>query len=297
MISEQELDNLLSSTDKLFSNIYAFSLDPCDFGGKSHSGCAIAHQDLLERRVDFLRELRNTMSAWVYSKNKFAALFNEALANRNLDLQNATAQLNELVRSKFRRGYPAGQFGELLLFNLLQRFYKAPPILRKMPLTTNPKIERHGADAIHYRRSGNLNIVYLGEAKTYSSKNSFSKAVGDAIESTYGSYLGFQNELNLYVYDDLVADELLPVAKAVKENALDDFVLEAVCIISYDEQTQKVGETEADLHDCIEALVAKRLAALKTKHGDGVNGPIFRRMHFYFLPFWGLKNLLEEFDK
>jgi len=296
MLSEAELDGLLSSTSALFANIHLFDIDPCDFGGKSHTGCSIAHQDLIERRDDFIRELRNTMSSWVYSKARYADLFNEALKNRGMDPQNASSQLQELVRSKFRRGFPAGQFGELLLFNLIQRFFKAPPVLRKMALTTNPKIERHGADAVHFRAVDSKNVVYLGEAKTYSSKYAFNEAVRDAVDSALASFVAFQNELNLYVYDDLVADELRPIAKLIKDNSLPDYRMEVVCVVSYDENASKVGASKDEIHHAIEAIVTARLKKLKLQLG-GQSGEIFKRIHFFFLPFWELSKVLAEFDK
>lgn len=61
---------------------------------------------------------------------------------------------------KFRKGCPQGQYGELLLFNFIQHFFKAAPLLRKMPITTNPGLERHGADAIHYLDNGDEQIFF-----------------------------------------------------------------------------------------------------------------------------------------
>ena len=37
------------------------------------------------------------------------------------------------------------------------------PLLRKMKITTNPNIQRFGADAIHYKMDGDKNVFVLGE--------------------------------------------------------------------------------------------------------------------------------------
>jgi hypothetical protein len=140
-----------------------------------------------EYRDEFCREIVNTIPEWVYSQKKAAAVL-DTLISEGRSQQNAQTALTTLTFEKFRNSRKEklliqGQFGELLLFNFMQSFFKCVPLLRKMPITTSVEMERFGADAIHYKYSGDKNLFYLGEAKTYSSKYQFNTAIADAIGS------------------------------------------------------------------------------------------------------------------
>lgn len=296
MVTEAEIDALLASTDSLLLNVFTFQCTGHSMPGTSHRGAAVAYQDILERKDDFLRELKNTMCSWVYSKKRYNDLFQAELKERGWDVQNAGAHLQTLARQKFRTGYPQGQFGELLLFNLLQHYFRAVPLLRKMRITTNPGLERHGTDAIHFRPANGQNFVYLGEAKTYSSKYKFKSALDDAVESMLNSFAKFSTELNLYVYDDFIEDELQEIAGKIKRNTLPNVVYELVCIISYEENEKKKAgkgqaEIEASIRNAVDSHILKHQGDFA--HLDQVS---LSRIHFIFFPFWELDKLLSEFD-
>lgn len=295
MITEKELEDLLASTDALFSNIHCFSCKPIKRPGKSHTGAAVTYQDIKDRSEDFARELRNSMCSWVYSKKKYREIFDTELKSRNLDVQNAASHIQSLVAEKFRAGFPNGQFGELLLFNFIQHIFKAPPLLRKMPLTTNPAIERHGADAIHYRPlRPNGHLVLLGEAKTYTSKYKFNVALADAIESVLASFNNFQNELGLYVLDDFVDESLRDAANGIKNNKLAGVKYELVCVVSYSETESNDGPDEAAIKQAIQDIVDSRMSSFPT---DSLSGSVnvLSRIHYIVMPFWDLDKILEKF--
>lgn len=296
MISESDIDALLASTNSLFQNIYSFDCTGHSMPGKTHRGAAIAHQDVLERRADFSRELRNTMSAWVYSKKKYQQILSQELIERNQDLQNAVSHINALVAEKFRKGFPQGQFGELLLFNLIQHYFRAVPLLRKMPLTTNPAVERHGADAIHFRPSNTQNIVFIGEAKSYSSSYKFKTALDDAITSILKTFNGISTELGLYVYDDFIDETLQAVARQIKTNTLPNVVYELVCLVSFTETDKKKnGATQNEIEDSIQKVVNEHLTKHQTSYGS-LDQVTLGKIHFVILPFWDFDKLLEEFN-
>ena len=96
--------------------------------------------------------------------------------------------LTDHVKSKFRMVKPQGQFGELLLLNFLQHIFRAAPLLRKMSITTNPGLERFGADAIHYRPMGKEHVFYIDESKCYETKYRFNEAFKKSLESILKSY-------------------------------------------------------------------------------------------------------------
>jgi hypothetical protein len=297
VVTEAEIDSLLASTDSLLQNIFTFDCSGHTMPGSSHRGAAVAHQDTLERRSDFLRELRNTMSSWVYSKAKYKSLLDAELIERGKDVQNAVSHIQALVVDKFRKGHPHGQFGELLLFNLLQHFFKAAPILRKMPITTNPAIERHGSDAIHYRPIGGKNVVFIGESKTYASKYRFKVALDDAINSILTSFSNFSIELGRFVYEDFIEDSLRDVAAKIKRNTLPNVVYELVCVISYQEnESKKSGKTQTEIEQLIEKAINENLIKYQNEYG-GLDQTVLSKIHFIIFPFWELDTLLDRFDQ
>lgn len=296
-VTEAFVDGLLANSSALFNNIYAFECTIPTMPGKSHQGLTITHQDLKERRDDFIQELRHTMSAWVYSKSKYQEIIDQAIKERGGDVQNASSFMYQLVRQKFRKGHPKGQFGELLLFNAIQHYFKAVPLLRKMSITTNPAIERHGADAIHYRPSGEAHLLYVGEAKTYGSKYKFTAALKDAVDSILDSYDKLSKELGLYVYDEFIDGGLVDIARGIKNNSLEGIHYELVCVVSYEENMDKSRPTEAEIKTAIREAVVQRLKDFDVAHFKGRCPHLLSRLHLLAVPVWGLDDLMETFEQ
>ena len=192
-ITQDNIKQALSSTKGLFNHIFWFKQDFGLLPKKEHIGSAINYNDIKERRDDFLQELTYTITSWVYNNQKQSKIFQERLDET--DLANATAFLTDLARSKFRADRPQGQFGELLLFNFIQYFFDAAPLLRKQPITTSARLERFGADAIHFKKEDSNNVFVLGEAKCYKSKYKFNSALEDALQSITNTYANFEKEL------------------------------------------------------------------------------------------------------
>lgn len=295
-IDEAFVDGLLSDTETLFLNIHAFQCTLHSLPGKSHEGLSITYQDILERREDFLRELKNTLCSWIYSKKRFQKIFEELAVSRGGDAQGAFSQIQRMVEGVRRKGFPQGQYGELLLFNVLQHYFKATPLLRKMPITTNAAIERHGADAIHYRPEGEAHVVYLGEAKTYTASGFF-RAVRDSTESIIASFQNFSKELGLYVYQDFIEEELRSIAKGIKNNSLKNLRYELVCVVTYRELADRKGINESELKKAIEAAVQSKIQKFDLTFFNDKPEVVLAKIHFFMMPIWGLSELLEDFDK
>lgn len=296
MLTGEQVQALLANTDSLINHVHHFTHELERPPGAYHRGTAINTVDLAEKREDFLRELRNTVNNWVYSKSRYTDLFNEALQERGYDIQNAASHIEWLARSKFRRGHPQGQFGELLLFNFLQFFYNAPPILRKMPLTTNPALERNGADAIHYAPQNGDNIIYLGEAKTYTADYRFNVAFSESLSSILGAYRDINNEIGLYVYDDFIEPPLREVARLLKTGQLSNTRYELVCLIAYAETNAKEAENETAIKSKIESIVEQRLHSADCRVLDGVPEALVSRLHYIIFPIWDFPTLISSFD-
>ena len=91
-------------------------------------------------------------------------------------------QLSHLVREKFRDlNSNDGELGELLLFSFLETDLKAPKLLTKMELKTNPNLYFNGADGVHYLKleNGDYQLIF-GESKVYSD---LSKGISAALNS------------------------------------------------------------------------------------------------------------------
>ena len=250
---------------------------------------------LQERKDDFLRELRNTICNWVYSKSQYNELLKKELKKRGLDPQNAASHIESLARSKFRRNASQGQFGELLLFNFLQFFFKAPPLLRKMSITTNPDVERHGADAIHYKPEGAENKFYLGESKAYTSKYKFNTALNESVASIINTYNNLQKELLLYVYDEFIDPNLQGIAEKFKEGTLDGVKIELVCLVSYNETISIKGISEELIKQNIQKVILERFGNADTSTFEKIDDTLLKRFHYIILPFWDFDDILKEF--
>lgn len=93
-----------------------------------------------------------------------------------------TSKLEQQAVGLFKRAHRLtnrnGEAGELLLYILTEWLLKAPQLLAKMSLKTNPEMPIHGSDGVHVRYCSDQSklFLYWGESKLYSD-------IGDAINS------------------------------------------------------------------------------------------------------------------
>lgn len=287
--------HLLSNTNSLMNQMFWFQQTISKPQASSHRGVAIKYVDLKNTEQSFIRELKSTAMNWVYSKNKYNQLLQDELPKRGGDFMNVQSYLQQVADQKFRKGCPQGQFGELLLFNFIQHFFKAPPLLRKMQLTTNPAVERHGADAIHYRETSDLRFFILGESKCYESKYKFNAALKASIESIITSFNNIENELILYQLDDFIDPELQKVATDLKDGKLSNVRFELVCLVAYEENRDIDASSEQEIKSNIEACITDRWAEVADDIYDGIRTSLIARINYVVFPVWGLKALLDQF--
>lgn len=290
------IDSLLTHTKSLLNHIYwvkqDFSLNP----NKEHIATAINYTDISERRIDFVNELVNTIVSWVYNKHKIKHIIDDRLKECNGDYGNANAFLTSKAFSKFRPGYPQGQFGELLLFNFIQYFFGAVPILRKQRITTSFSHERYGADAIHYKKVDDINHIILGESKCYESKYKFKDAFKKSIKSIESSFNNLGDELDIYIYEDFIEDELEQVAIKYKKGTLKNVFFELVCLVAYNETNKINGECESTIKSSIVKTIEKRCYSLDDKIYDSISSNVLKRINYIVFPIWELDKLLDIFQ-
>lgn len=290
------VENLLTETQALLNHVYWFEQDFLIPPRKDHLGAAINYSDIKERKDDFLQELITTVSSWVYSKEKSKAILDERLDAVNGDYGNAATFLTRQAFSKFRPGYPQGQFGELLLFNFIQHFFKAAPLLRKQRITTSYGHERFGADALHFKQENNCNVIILGESKCYKSNYQFRNAFETSLTSIIHTFDTIDKELNLYIYDDFIEPELEVIAKQYKAGTLTNVRFEMVCLVAYNEKSEVSGDTEHELKESIKKIIAERCSNLDPNKFSNIAERKLNRINYIIFPIWKLDELLSRFQ-
>lgn len=300
-MTPEELEKLLSCTKMFMNHVHwvqqSFNLIP----NKEHLGTCINFVDLQEVRDDFCAELVNTIPEWVYSNAKATAILND-LASEGRTTLNAQMAFASKTFEKFRNSDTRditlqGQFGELLLFNFLQAFFKAVPLLRKMPLTTSSEMERFGADAIHYNFKDGKHLFFLGEAKTYTSKYRFNVAFKDAIESILKTYTNHRKELGLYIYDSFISDELITIARNYKNGTLKDAEVHLVSIVTYEETNTFEKNSEQQIKEDIIKIIDERGAKIERTLFDLIDSGLQPRFNYIIFPVWQLDTLIQQFQK
>ena len=300
MLSEREIKDRLIRNDALFDYIFVFQQNFDIIPDKEHIGASIAFQDLQELRDDFLAQLVDTVVEWVYSAKKFEEL-KKSYSKRKSESA-ATSEVLRKAKGKFRQGHKGkvlsqGQIGELLLFHFIQRVFNAIPILRKMPLTTSPELERFGADAIHYKVQDGQHRIIIGEAKAYTSKYTFNKAMKDAIDSILSSYTNLRKELHLYLHEDFLDPEMDEIAELFLNNQLSHVSVDLVCLILYNETSKIAVTSEDEIKEQIRGIIEKKFSNFDNSKIDVEQYPILNRITYIVFPVWKFDELAEEFEK
>ncbi|MGN8648332.1 HamA C-terminal domain-containing protein [Gracilibacillus sp. HCP3S3_G5_1] len=306
-------EELIRETQTFIDSMYAIDDDFLLNTPGKQIGTCINYRDLKEMRESFISELVLTVTDYVYSRSKQNSLFIEFSSKRSPAAANH--KLVEHSKSKFRRpkklrdpssqdeesktSLLQGQFSELLLFNLLKYYFKAIPFCRKMPITTNTKLERNGADAIHLAAENGTYKLFIGEAKTYNRKNgSLKDALEDSINDViYKHYENIDNELNLYTYDFL-PDEYKELAKDFTEGRLDNFEIHLVCIVTYNLKNNPEGMNRQEkLANIINDIRNQTKRAQSWKIFRDIPKELRPRLNYIIFPVNKMNDLIEKFEK
>jgi uncharacterized protein DUF1837 len=153
-----------------------------------------------------------------------------------LKSQDGAEELFEKALRKLSHHTAKGELGELILFTLLDVYFKAPKILSKVSLKTNPRMPVFGADAVHGQfQDGNFKL-YLGESKLY--KN-FNLAATKAVQSINSAKDKFKDEFDLLdSYMDFpniekkLESKILDLLNPFSEKDLSD-VINSPCFIGF----------------------------------------------------------------
>lgn len=289
-IREVDIESLLPKMDAFMRTMHHVSMDLTIEPKKKHIATCIDYSDLNQLRSEFLQEMISSVTRYVYSKGKQKEIVAAESVDR--ELEDAQAILQQRAKDKFRPSSVKGQFSELLLFNLLNYHFKAVPIIRKMKLTTNTELERNGADAIHLGKVDGKYVLYLGEAKTYTS--GFKAAFKKALESILETFNHHRDELNLYKYEDFLEPELRSIAESYINNKL-KIEVHFVCIISYCCGKMSLAADRAATIEKYMESIQEETKKIKTTDYPEIEDSIKARINYIFMPVDELDTLINAF--
>ena len=282
---------LLPKMEAFMRTLYHVTLDFEIKPQKQHIATCINYSDLIQLRPEFTKELLASVTRFVYSRAKSKQIVESLTADH--EIEDAHNILTQQAKDKFRPYSVQGQFSELLLFNFLQYHFHAIPLIRKMKITTNVELERNGADAIHIGVENDKYILYLGEAKTYTS--GFKSAFRSALDSVYDTFSKHRNEINLYKYEDFLEQELQEIATKYINNEPLDLEVHMVCIITFCVGTINLGANrEATIEKFVQSI-KDEIAKIKDTDYPDIPEAVMGRINYIFMPVDELDKLLADF--
>lgn len=108
--------------------------------------------------------------------------------------KDSAKKLFEKALRKISQKTAHGELGELILFTLLDVYFRAPKILSKVSLKSNSRMPVFGADAVHGQFVDGGFKLYLGESKLY---KEFKSAIPKAVKSIKSAMEKYNEEFDL----------------------------------------------------------------------------------------------------
>lgn len=106
----------------------------------------------------------------------------------------------------------SGEFGELLLYMLLEWVMEAPIVACKMYLKTSQQMPIHGTDGIHLGFDGEQLLVYWGESKFHASLTSAIDSILKSAEEHHSTVAKRSNEIRILTMNGNLDFDKLPKA-------------------------------------------------------------------------------------
>lgn len=293
-----DIKPFLEKIDNLASKITHITTDVGLAPNGDHLITKIKYQGLNQMRSEFIQSLVSSITRYVLSKTQYANRVKE-LTNDGIEESEAHANIFQEVANYFRKSDIKGQFSELLLYNFLQHYFKAIPVVRKMTITTNTEVERHGADAIHLGQSeSGENYIYLGEAKTYPS--GFPQAFKNGIKSILSSYKEHRNELQIYKYENVLPSVQNLIKKYL--NGQIDLPVKLVVIISYCTGKAPTLSSKDEYREYFLNNVLNECKKIKIEHfvdanKEPINPGLLKELNYIIFPIDELELLLADFQR
>lgn len=221
--------------------VFRFDQEIEDTGIQKHP-YHLNYESGVYREDDLVKIIRGAMPHFALTPDEYSRLKDQD-------------EIDEMYRLAFSRISKAkkekkGDYGELLLFLLLQAFYRTERLVTKVRLRSSVKDQIKGFDCAHFTVDGSGGVtLWLGEVKFY---KSFSSALNDVVEEiiahTQGEYL--KNEFSIlcpnveFNKDVKVLDSVIEMLDGTV--TLDDVRIVIPALITYETSIIKN-------HSCIDA--------------------------------------------
>ena len=131
-----------------------------------------------------------------------------------------------------------GELGELILFTLLDVYFKAPKILSKVSMKTNPRMPVYGADAVHGQFIDGEIKLFLGESKLYKNFKSAATQAATSISTALGKYETefdlIDSHIDFVDMDEELRDEIVKLLDPFVNKDINN-VISSPCFIGFAE--------------------------------------------------------------
>jgi len=248
----------------------------------------LTYESGLYRQTDLVKIIRDTVLHFALTPQELAQVNAETLAK---------LQTRAWKRISDRPKEKKGDYGELLLFLILEVFYPARKVITKVRLRSSLKDEIKGYDCAHFSIEDGDICLWLGEAKFH---QDFRTAIFKAISS-----------INDHLSDQVIKDELTILESNNTEigeedrQMLEDYLNSGISLdqmkfkipvlITYDSSV--VGNHK----EICTAFTSELSAELENKYkiidGKDVNVKDNIEVHFILVPLQAVKDIKEQLEK
>ncbi len=226
------------------------------------------------------------------------------------EIEECKGVARKIIRKAYRRFVKqsrAGEWGEIILFHMLEVFEKAMQIVNKMSLKTSGNMHYHGADAVHFGIDGELKILYLGESKT--GKN-FAEVLSKALKSVEEFYESEKDKFEVDLVSGNFSRDIPENIKKVIKDYLDptqpnkeDCVQTHAIFLGFEESFLKELENRYSGDQLIGQVILNNKEKIK-EYIKIIEGKVnsgkdlaSKRFYFFILPFKDYDKLDQIFSR
>ena len=217
--------------------------------------------------------------------------------------------LEKKAKALFTDLNKTGEFGEMLLYTLVQEILKLPQLISKMSLKTSGKLHYQGADGIHVKFDPNDDSLHL-----YWGESKMERKLNDAVKHCFESLKGFL--LDTFGHSSTQTRDLELITQNLNENINDPQLENAlvryfdlnddmsnklkykgVCFIGFDSDHYPNKPLEKTLED-IKALFSSELKDWLKNGGKHIKSHVNLEkfeIHVFLLPLPSVQTFRDKF--
>ena len=226
-------------------------------------------------------------------------VFSCSKIEKKLGIENSDAAeelFNNAIR-KLSQHTAKGELGELILFTLLDVYFKAPKILSKITLKTARRVPVFGADAVHGQFENGSFKIYLGESKLHKECKSAATKAAASMKSAKDKYADefdlLDDHMDFPNMDVALQEELLELLNPFSNNDISDQI-HSPCFIGFAEESlisnaKSEDEFVKNYTELAGAYIADFFAKTEKQ------GLTLEEVSLLMLPFSCIDNLEQEF--